>query len=57
MNTNGTGMAIVATAPRIDIAGPTPRLWNMGFAAIGKPAAIILLKKVFADTALAAYIP
>jgi hypothetical protein len=54
MNTKGTGIAIVATPPRIDIAGPTPRWWNIGCAAIGKPAAMMLLRKVFADTALAA---
>lgn len=55
MNMNGTGIAITATPPRIDIAGPTPRLWNIGFAASGNPAAKTLRKKVFPDTALAAY--
>jgi hypothetical protein len=55
MNINGTGMARTATPPRIDIAGPTPKLWNMGFAASGNAAAKMLRRKVFPDTALAAY--
>lgn len=55
MNINGTGMASTATPPSIDIAGPTPSLWNIGLAASGNPAARILRRKVFADTALAAY--
>jgi hypothetical protein len=54
MNRNGTGIAIVATPLRIDIAGPTPRLWNISIAAKGNPAARILRRKVFAETALAA---
>lgn len=54
MNRNGTGMATVAIAPNIDTAGPTPRVWNIGFAASGNPAAITLLKNVFAATADAA---
>ncbi len=53
---NGTGIARVATAPRIDIAGPTPRVVNIGLAARGNPAAKTDLKNVFAETALAAYI-
>lgn len=57
INIKGTGMAIVATPPRIDIAGPTPRAWNMGLAARGSPAAKILRRKVFAEVALAAYTP
>jgi hypothetical protein len=56
MNMKGTGIAIVAIPPRIDIAGPTPKLWNMGFATNGKPAANRLRNIVFADTAEAAYI-
>lgn len=57
MNMKGTGIAIVATAPKIDAAGPTPKLWNMGLAARGSPAAKTLLRNVFAETALAAYRP
>lgn len=55
MNKNGTGIAMTATPPRIDIAGPTPKLWNMGVATSGKAAARMLRRKVFPDTALAAY--
>lgn len=55
MNINGTGIAIAATPPKIDIAGPTPKLWNMGFATRGNPAAKKLRKMVLADTAEAAY--
>jgi len=54
INKNGTGIAAVATAPRIDMAGPTPRLWNIGMAARGNPAANMLRRKVLAETALAA---
>lgn len=38
-------------------AGPTPRLWNIGFAANGNPAATKDLSIVFAEIALAAYGP
>ena len=55
MKMNGTGIAIVAMPPRIDIAGPTPKLWNIGIAAKGRPAPKTLRRKVFAETALAAY--
>jgi hypothetical protein len=55
MNKNGTGMAITATPPNKDIAGPTPRLLNMGVAARGNEAAKALLRSVLADVALAAY--
>lgn len=55
MNINGTGIAITATPPRIDTAGPTPKLWNIGDATSGNPAAKKLRRKVFPDTALAAY--
>ena len=55
MNKNGTGSASAATAPRILIAGPTPRFSNIGLAARGSPAANKLLRNVLADTALAAY--
>lgn len=54
MNKKGTGIAMVATAPKMDMAGATPRLWNIGIAASGNPAARTLRRKVFADTALAA---
>jgi len=54
MNKKGTGTARVATPPRTDMAGPTPKLWNIGLAARGSPAARILRRKVFAETALAA---
>ena len=37
------------------IAGPTPRLWNIGLATKGNAAASKLLRKVFAAVALAAY--
>jgi hypothetical protein len=57
MKMNGTGIATVATAPKIDIAGPTPKLWNIGFATSGNAAAKTLLRNVFAETALAAYRP
>ena len=53
-NRKGTGMAATATSSRIDIAGLTPRLWDIGLAAKGSPAAI-LRKKVLAETALTAY--
>lgn len=55
MNINGTGIAITAIPPRIDTAGPTPKLWNIGFATSGNAAAKMLRRKVFPDTALAAY--
>lgn len=51
---NGTGTRAALTAPRIDMAGPTPSVWNIGLEAIGKPAAMILRRKVFAAVALAA---
>ena len=54
MNKSGTGSARQATAPKTLMAGPTPRLWNMGLATRGNPEASKLRKKVFADTALAA---
>ena len=54
MKIKGTGMAKAATPPRMDIAGPTPRLWNIGFATRGKAAANKLRRIVFAATALAA---
>ena len=74
MNMNGMGIAKLAMPPKIDIAGPTPRFWNMGRANMleviswrnrnefrqspyGNPAARIDRKKVFAETALAAYRP
>lgn len=55
MNKKGTGMAMIAMPPKRDIAGPTPRLWNMGVAARGNEAAKALLRSVLADVALAAY--
>jgi hypothetical protein len=55
MNINGTGIAITATPPRRDMAGPTPKLRNIGLAASGNAAAKMLRRKVFPDTALAAY--
>lgn len=55
MNMNGTGIAITAMPPRIDTAGPTPKLWNMGDATSGNAAAKMLRRKVFPETALAAY--
>ncbi|KAL8977691.1 MAG: hypothetical protein Q9205_006563, partial [Flavoplaca limonia] len=54
MNKSGTGSARQAIAPKTLIAGPTPRLWNMGLATRGNPEASKLRKKVFAETALAA---
>lgn len=57
MNMKGTGIAIVATPPRIDIAGPTPKLWNIGIAINGNPAPMRDRSNVFADTADAAYRP
>lgn len=54
MNIKGTGNARTANPPRILPAGPTPRLWNIGDAARGKPKPKIDLRKVLADTALAA---
>lgn len=54
MKINGTGIARAAMPPRIDIAGPTPKLWNIGLANNGKPAAMKLRRMVFADTADAA---
>lgn len=50
----GTGNARHAMPPKILIAGPTPRLLNIGFATSGNAEASKLLKNVFADTALAA---
>lgn len=55
MNSNGTGSAKHAIPPRMLIAGPTPKLWNIGLATKGKAQASKLRKKVFAETALAAY--
>lgn len=54
MNIKGTGSAKQATPPRMLIAGPTPKLLNIGRAAMGKPAANTLRRKVFALTAEAA---
>jgi hypothetical protein len=45
---------MVANPPNMDIAGPTPRLWNIGMAARRNPAAKMLHRKVFAETAIAA---
>lgn len=56
INMNGTGIATAAIPPRILIAGPTPKVSNMGLAANGSPAAITERRTVFPDTALAAYI-
>jgi hypothetical protein len=56
INKNGTGMASVAIPARIDMAGPIPRLWNMGWAARGRPAAKMERRMVLAAIALAAYI-
>jgi hypothetical protein len=51
---NGIGRQRVAIPAIIDIAGPTPRVPNMGRATNGIAAPKMLRKKVFADTALAA---
>ena len=55
MKMKGTGNAKQATPPSTLMAGPTPRLLNIGFATRGNAHASKLRKKVFADTALAAY--
>lgn len=52
---NGTGNANAATAPSILMARAIPTVLNIGRAAMGSPAAIMLRKNVFADTAEAAY--
>lgn len=57
MKTNGIGNARQAMPPIKLAAGPTPRLWNMGFAANGSPAANKDLSMVVAEIALAAYGP
>ncbi|KAG9817515.1 hypothetical protein KCU77_g17698, partial [Aureobasidium melanogenum] len=54
MKMKGTGKANAATPPRMLIAGPTPRLLNIGLAASGRPPAIMLRKNVLAETADAA---
>jgi len=54
MNKKGTGSIIAATAPKIDMALFTPKWWNIGRAARGKPAARMLRRNVFAAVALAA---
>jgi hypothetical protein len=51
---NGMGKPRVATAAKIDIAGPTPSLSNIGFAASGIPVARRLRRNVFAEVADAA---
>ena len=54
MKMSGTGRAMAATPPRIDIEGPTPMLLNMGLTASGRAPAKMLRKMVLAETALAA---
>jgi hypothetical protein len=54
INRNGTTIIPLATAPNTEIAGPTPIPYNMGLATSGNPAAMMLLRNVLADTALAA---
>lgn len=55
MNKSGAGSIKHANPPSMLIAGPTPRLWNIGLATKGNAAANKLRKKVFAAVALAAY--
>lgn len=57
MNSNGTGSKRAANAPRIDVAGPTPRAWNIGLVVNGSPNARRERNIVFDATALAAYRP
>ena len=57
MKMSGTGSAKQEIPPSTLAAGPTPSAPNIGFAANGRPKAMIDLKNVFADTADAAYSP
>lgn len=57
MKRKGIGIARQAMPPIKLAAGPTPRLWNIGFAANGSPAANKDLSMVFAEIALAEYGP
>lgn len=54
MKINGAGNIRHARPPKMLIAGPTPRLWNMGCATKGNAVARRLRRKVFAAVALAA---
>ena len=54
MKINGITSITQATTPRTEVAGPTPIPYNMGLATSGKPAAMMLRRNVFEETALAA---
>lgn len=56
MNINGAGIARHEIPPSTEQPGPTPRLWNKGFATKGRTQARIDRRKVFAAIALAAYL-
>lgn len=57
MNKNGTGKARQEMPPSTLAAGPTPMLMNIGLAARGSPQANKHLRRLLAETALAAYGP